>query len=219
MKCKAIVTVLFALLITGFCNAKGNKTLLVADRKIPCAGNFECIQIKEKEKARWRVYSDTIEGFNYEEGYQYKISVLPLQTLNTLSGLYEEKYKLLKVISKKKTDYNPANKLGDKKWVLHIMDDTKNKFTLKDTSVVLQFSLKDGRLKGKGPCNSFTGFFTRQAEKLTITNITSTKMLCQSEQLEKLLFTFYNNITTYQISGNILTLYKPDGENLVFEGR
>ena len=50
MKCRALVIVLCLVLLTGFCNAKGNKTLLVADRKIACAGEFECIQIKEKAK-------------------------------------------------------------------------------------------------------------------------------------------------------------------------
>jgi len=219
MKCKAIVTVLFALLFTGFVNAKGNKTLLVADRKIACAGTFECIQIKEKEKAPWRVYSDTIEGFNYQEGYEYKISVQPLQTKNTMSGLYEEKYKLLKVISKRKTDYNPAVKLGEKKWVLHNMDDNKSRFMLHDTIVFIQFNLKDGKVKGNGACNTFTGSFTYEGDKMTISNIAATKVLCKAEQLEKALFNFYDKVTTWKISGNTLTLFKSDGQKMIFEGR
>ena len=219
MKCRALVIVLCLVLLTGFCNAKGNKTLLVADRKIACAGEFECIQIKEKASAPWRFYSDTIEGFNYEEGYEYKISVQPLQTKNTLSGIYEEKYKLLRVITKTKTGYNPTEKLGNKKWVLYTMDDTKTVLTMQDTAISIQFSMKDGKLKGKNACNSFTGSFSAQGDKISIINIASTKMLCKAEQLEKILFNFYSNVTTWKISGNILTLYKPDGENLVFEER
>lgn len=219
MNSRAIHSILFFLLITVFCDAKGNKTFFVADRKAPCAGTFECIQIREKTKDQWRVFSDTIEGFSYEEGYEYKISVQPLQTLNTQSGIYEEKYKLLKVISKRKTDYNPTQKLFEKKWVLKSMFDAKNTFRMNDTAIFIRFSLNDGRAAGRGSCNSFTASFTSDDSKISITGLAATKMLCKGEQLENILFKFYKNTTTYKIAGNYLTLYQPDGSDLKFEGR
>ena len=220
MKFKVIASALFLVLITGFCDAKGKKTLLVADRKIACAGDFECIQIKEKASAQWRVYADTIEGFNYEEGYEYKLSVMPLQTKNTLSGLYEEKYKLLSVVSKRKTDYNPCDRLGGRKWVLVSMFDTRRVLSTSDTILFVQFNTKEGKLSGKNVCNSFTGSYNCQGSKISITNIVSTKMMCKKgADFEVVVFEFYNKSTRYTLTGNKLTLYQPDGSNMVFEGR
>ena len=219
MRSKFVLSTLFAVLLVSLCWAKGNKTLLVADRTIACAGTFECIQIKEKASVPWRNYSDTIEGFNYEEGYEYKISVQPLQTKNTLSGLFEEKYKLVKVISKKKTSYNPAEKLTGKKWVLRSMYDTNRTMTVHDTTAYIEFDLKAGKASGHAVCNTFTTEFTADAKSISITNIGQTKMACKGEVLEKIIFDFCRKATTYTLADGMLTLLQPGGSNLVFEAR
>ncbi len=219
MKGKLICTVLFLVLLTGICNAKGTKTFYVADRKVACAGAFECIQIREKTKDAWRVYADTIDGFTYEEGYAYKILVQPILTKDNFSGLYDEKYKFIKVLSKKKTNFNPGEKLADKKWILRSMDDTHRVLTMPDTTLIIQFSFKDRKFHGKNVCNSFTGTFTTQDSKISLTNFGSTKMMCKGMELEKIIFEFYKSMATYKIVGNSLTLYQPNGSNMVFEGR
>lgn len=219
MKYKLIFGILFFVLLVGFCDAKGTKNLFVADRKIACAGTFECIQIREKAKAPWRIYSDTIEEFNYEEGYEYKLTVEPLQTLNTLSGLYEEKYKLLKVVSKKKTNYNPGEKLAEKKWVIKSMNDTEKTLGISDTSLFLQFDFKTGKARGKAVCNTFTMSFTVKGPKISFTDRASTKMMCRGQAFENIIFDFYRDFTTYKIQGNVLTISEPNGSNMMFEGR
>jgi heat shock protein HslJ len=219
MRFNIIAGILLFNLLSVVCQAKGNKTFIVADRTAACAGDFECIQIKEKAKDQWRFYSDTIQGFNYEEGYQYKISVQPVQTLNSLTGIYDEKYKLVHIISKKRTSYNPSDKLGDKKWILISMNDTHRTLTFYDTTVVIYFSLKDGKIKGKNVCNGFTGTFTTQASKISLSNITSTKMMCKGMELEKIIFEFYLKMVSFKTNGTKLILTQADGSNIVFEGR
>ena len=214
---------LFVLILcvgANVCSAKGAKTLIVADRKVACAGTFECIQIREKASAPWRVYADTIEGFSYEEGYEYKISVQPLQAKNTtLEGIYEEKYKLLKVISKRKTGYNPAEELTAKRWILKELNDTRRNLGIPDTNVYIAFNLKTGKTMGRAVCNNFTSSFSCQGHKISITNIAATKMMCKGQALENVIFNFYKGITTFKIQGNILTLTEPDGSFLQFEGK
>jgi heat shock protein HslJ len=220
MRSKFVLSILFALLFTGLCQAKGAKTLLVADRTVPCAGTFECIQVREKTKLPWRNYSDTIEGFNYQEGYEYKLSVQPLQTKNTMSGLFEEKYKLLKVISKKKTTYNPIEKLADRKWIVVSMDDTKRTMSFGDTSgIFIVFDLKTGKASGKGICNTFNTSFSGDASKISFTDFGSTKMMCKGQTFEGVIFNFIKKTTTYKLQGNMLTLWQPDGSNMMLEGK
>ena len=216
---RLISIILFLVLITGFSYGKDKTNLYVADRKTECAGSFECIQVKEKVKGPWRVYSDTIEGFNYEEGYEYKILVQPLQTKNTLSGLFEEKYKLLKVISKKKTGYDPIEKLADKKWILQSLYDGKRSFAIKDTGIFIRFNLKDGKISGKNVCNGFTGVFSITGAKISITSIASTKMLCKGEEFEQAIFEFYKKLISYKASDSQLVVYQLDGSYMVFEAR
>jgi heat shock protein HslJ len=220
MRNKFILTVLFGLLALSFCNAKGNKNLYVADRTIACAGNFECIQIREKTSAPWRNYPDTIEGFNYVEGYEYKLSVKPVQTLNTLSGIYDEKYKLVKVISKKKTAYKPLDKLANKKWIMRSMDDTKRTIGVPDTSgIFIEFYLKTGTASGKGVCNTFHTSFTCQDTTITFTNFATTKMMCKGQAFEGVVLNFIKIATTWKLRGNQLILSQSNGSNIVFEGR
>jgi heat shock protein HslJ len=218
MKYRAVLSLLLVTMVT-FCSAKGIKTLIIADRKVACAGTFECLQVKDKASAQWRNYSDTIAGFDYQEGYEYKISVQPLQTSNTLSGVYEEKYKLLKVISKRKTGYSPSEKLAGTKWILRAMNDTNKTLGIPDTSNFIVFDIKSGVAHGHAPCNSYTISFNVKGSKISLTNLSATKMLCKAEAVERVIFNFFKSINTYKVEGRTLTLSEPDGSYLQFEGR
>ena len=219
MNWKSVFT--FSLLATAItlCSAKGTKTFYVADRKVACAGTYECIQVREKSNAQWRVFSDTIQGFNYEEGFEYKISVEEVSKENKLNGMYEEKYKVLKVIAKKKTDFKPSEKLPFKKWVLKAMNDGTRNLGLSDTSVFIEFNLKTGKTRGRALCNNFTTSFSCKDSNISITDLTSTKMMCKGEKFEGVIFSFYKKATTFKVQGNTLWLNQPGGEFLEFEAR
>ena len=220
MKTRFILSLLIAVLISGSSTAKGTKTLYVADHMVACAGNYECIQIREKSSVPYRVFSDTIQGFTYEEGYEYKLSVKALETLNTLSGFYEERYQLLKVVSKKKTNYNPSDKLADKKWIMKSMDDTKRTIGVPDTSgIFIVFNVKGGTANGKGVCNTFHASVNFLSAKITFSNFANTKMLCKGQAFENVVFNFFKSATTFKVQGNLLTLWQPNGSNIILEAR
>ncbi len=217
MKTQHIIISLLLALLVNFTQAKGTKTLYVADRKVPCAGTYECMQIREKAKNAWRNYPDTIQGFEYEEGYEYKIQVQPLQTGNSMAGMYDEKYKLVKVISKKKTSYNPAERIGDKRWTLSSMNDTHRTLGLSDSTIYISFDFKTGKVQGRSNCNNFTAQFTATASKISITGLAATKMMCRGEVIEKIIFNYYKAVTTYKLENNMLTLTEPDGSYIQFK--
>lgn len=218
MKSKFVFSISLLLLFVSFCQAKGKKTFFVADRTVACAGTFECLQVREKAKDAWRPYADTIAGFDYQEGFEYQIQVLALETKNTMSGLYDEKYKLVKVISKKKTGYNPAAKLEGKKWVTASMDDTHRVLNMREAGIYAIFNTKEGRVTGKGVCNKFNAKFQATGSKISITELVSTKMMCKAEQFENIAFDFFRKAVTYKLEGNTLTLIQADGQNMVLEG-
>lgn len=53
------------------------KTLIIASEKIECQGFVPqlCFLIKENSEQNWKYFYDSIIGFNYEEGFEYKIIV------------------------------------------------------------------------------------------------------------------------------------------------
>lgn len=53
------------------------KTLIIASKKADCVGFIpqKCFLIKENEAQDWQYFYDTIDGFEYEEGFEYTITV------------------------------------------------------------------------------------------------------------------------------------------------
>lgn len=70
---------------------------LFSDKLVPC------LLVKEKENADWtKLFPGEIEGFTYEEGYAYKLSVQKTTLANPPADGSLYKYKLLKILSKEK---------------------------------------------------------------------------------------------------------------------
>ncbi len=221
---KISVWLLGVLLVTQLCYAGGTKKkLYVYDRKTPCAGSFECMQVKEKTKEAWHVYTDTIEGFDYQEGYNYTILVETTLAKNPYDGRINDKYKLVKIVSKTKTDYNPAEKLEGKKWMLVSLNDGKKTLSFKDdsTRMSLQLNVKAGKVSGHGICNGINGVLAVQNNIIKITNISSTKMMCagQGSTFEKIYRDFLAKPSAYEVAGDKLYLKCADGSSLLFQAQ
>ncbi len=105
-------TVLFSLILFLLfsCQTNQNEGIIeeftIASRTQKCQGYFtdqSCLMIKSQQNSEnWEFFYETIKGFHYEQGYEYKIKVLRQyipENLNIAdSSLYE--YTLLEIISK-----------------------------------------------------------------------------------------------------------------------
>lgn len=205
-----------------FCLAGGNqKKLYISDQKIPCAGDFECMQVKEKAKEAWHVYTDTIIGFDYQEGYAYTILVETVLPKNPYEGQLNDKYKLVKIVSKTKTGYNPAVKLEGKKWSLVSINDGKKTLNFNNEAgrMYMQLNVTGGKMTGHGICNSITGAASVQNNIIKITNISSTKMMCadQGTVFEKIFREFLAKPWLSSLESNTLRFTDSAGENMVFK--
>jgi heat shock protein HslJ len=213
---KPINVVAIILLCVASCAAAGNKKFYVADRKINCAGAYQCYQLKAKSKDTWHVYADTIAGFNYEEGYEYRLLLKPIQTASAFAGIYDEKYELVKVLAKRKTGYKPQNGPGDKKWILRSIDEAGHTQNMKDTISFIRINEKEGKISGRGTCNTFSSKVEIQGNSVSIGAIQATKMFCPLIDTERAIFIFFGKVNSYRVQGNTLTLLQPDGSKMVF---
>lgn len=205
-----ITFILFLSLITTCVTAQHKKTLYIADHTAAC-GEEDCLQIKTKNKAGWSILKDSISGFNYQEGYEYKIKVK--ETKGT------PRYTLLQVVNQKKTNYLPVTKLENKKWVLVSMFDSLTTLGIGDTTIYIQLDMKAGKLSGHGVCNHLRASVKNEGSQLTFGKIGFTKMKCPSQGniLEKIIENLLEATDSYTLKGNTLILLSQKGSYLVFK--
>jgi hypothetical protein len=69
-----------------------------------CTGIIEqkCMQVKSENSKNWEFFYDNIEGFNYKQGYRYKLLVEVLNNPHPLQDSSNKKYRLIKILSKQK---------------------------------------------------------------------------------------------------------------------
>jgi heat shock protein HslJ len=199
---------LCALFISLSSSAQKTKTLYVADRTLFRAG-VDCIQIKEKKKGDWNVCVDSINGLAYEEGYEYKIKATASK-----SGVA---YTFVKLLSKKKTGYNPAVKLEGKQWRLLAIRDNGHTMDLKDTTYFLKFDISNGHVSGRIVCNSLRGTVKAEGRKIAFSGIGYTKMKCidPNEQMERIVSYMLEHSTAYELKGDQLYLRAGEGSYVV----
>lgn len=209
MKQPLLYSFLFGLLLLSI-NAKAGNTqkIYIADRLIECGDKkiSDCMLVKNKPKEEWQNFSDKIEGFIYEEGFEYKLLV---------SGSSAKGFILKKVLKKKKTEYNPAERMDKKKWFLYMLHDDSNFIRLMDTTTVfMQVNLADKSVSGKGVCNNFRGVLHTEGNHISITAVAFTRMACKGNILEGIVANMFDRMKTYKVAGNTLTL-AGDGDNLM----
>jgi len=112
------IQLLCLILITSFCflacennetNQPNNETLLIASKKVACVGVGQqtCLLIKKTNQENWTYFYDTIIGFNYEEGFEYKILVSEKNIENPPQDASSIETKLIEIVSKiEKTSEN-----------------------------------------------------------------------------------------------------------------
>ncbi len=81
------------------------KTLFVDDKLADCqgVGDRKCMRTRESADGEWEFFYDDIEGFKYEPKYQYELKVEVKSDPNPPADGSSLKYRLLEVVSKKKS--------------------------------------------------------------------------------------------------------------------
>lgn len=71
----------------------------------------------------------------------------------------------------------------------------------------IRFEEKDNDVKGFSGCNNFFGKYEMVDNKLQLSKLGSTRMMCPIMEQETKLMRILERVDTYSISGNILTFY------------
>jgi len=75
---------------------------------------------------------------------------------------------------------------------------------------------QEGRITGRGPCNSYSGIQTAQFPDFNVRGVLSTKRACPELQAETEFFSALREMTGIAIIDNTLTLQDALGQQMVF---
>ncbi len=96
--------VLIVSLVILFSSCQETKRVFIASSLDDCQveATLKCMLYKENPSDEWSYFYERIEGFEYEEGYEYELEVMVIQIANTPSDTSSLNYKLVKIVSKQK---------------------------------------------------------------------------------------------------------------------
>lgn len=182
------------------------------------AGN-KCLEIQRGDTViwgNWELLNSEIIGFNYEEGYIYKITVIadennPQDKENDQSIM---KYELIEINQKIKDEKLIFNEL----WYLDQI--TKNSITFVMDSIqhkpFISFNLKEKRATGSDGCNNFmTSIISLNFNQLQFGSIAGTKKFCDSMAYSGAFLLVLPMVTEWKIDSSKLVFLNSDGKYLM----
>lgn len=114
----ALVT-LSACTSSASANLDGEEEILVlevAPHTVSCVGEMagRCIQVRGPGEEEWRIFYHTIDGFEHEEGFQYRLRVARREVPNPPADGSAYAYRLIEVLSMEFVGSMPArSRTGD----------------------------------------------------------------------------------------------------------
>lgn len=176
------------------------RTIYVAPSTEPCvSGSGDCLLVRESIADAWQQFDGTLNGFDYEAGYTYKLQ-LRGDSAETTS------WDLVEVLSQEgsfETAQQETQSAGAQVWHLDYM--LTNEITLDNDITMI---LGEDEIQGSGGCNNYTAAFRAEGiNGIAIEGIGASKKLCEETiaQQERDYFDALSMIAEYeQVDGSTL---------------
>jgi heat shock protein HslJ len=156
------------------------KTLFVGPELVDCTGVApqKCMLVKDNPKDEYSFFYDQIEGFDYEEGYEYELVVQVEPVEDPPADASSLKWTLVNVVSKEPVEPADGDKLEGTDWVLVSYLDQAGVMVevLPDTYTTAVF--QDGHVNGNAGCNGYFGEYELDGSNISVGPLASTEMYC-----------------------------------------
>lgn len=183
--------------------------LFINSEKVDCTGigKMKCHQIQESDTltSDWKNFYGKIQGFDYEPGYIYKISVKKeeLDPATVPADASSIKYSLIEVIEKQKDKKLALDKIWTVKSINGKLVDMP-RIPDEDNDLELSIDTVEMKIFGYDDCNNFYGNFELLDNLITFNSIGATEMMCNNMDLPSSYLTALVNTKTFKIKSKNL---------------
>lgn len=190
--------------------------------KVSCTGvaPMKCLQVQKSKtikKGKWQNFYSVIEGFNFETGYIYKLSIKEekIDPVKVPADGSTIKYTLVEVLEK---NPDPKFRIHDI-WALEAIGgeniEKPNENDLMHNPSI-EINLTEMRIMGTDGCNNFQGSIkTIEDEELKFGHIAATMKMCPDMEISGKFNTAINKVGKYRIEILKLYLYDEKGTELL----
>lgn len=219
-----IFTKLFALVVLiglSACKDKEPKPVVykINSAKADCVGvaPMSCLQVQKGENIgskNWEMFYSSIEGFEYEPGYLYSISVkeIELPEEEVPADGSSIKYELVEVLEKTQ---DPLLALHD----IYVVQEIKGTVVLGDSltkSPTMEIFVSERRIAGTDGCNNyFASIETLTETEITFSPAGATRMLCPDMAIPDLFTDALAEVKTYTKANGQVALMNPSEETVL----
>jgi heat shock protein HslJ len=197
------------------------KIIYVGSELVDCVGVApqKCMLIKEKPDDEYTFFYDQIEGFEYEEGYEYELVIKEEQVENPPADASSIKWTLVSVESKEPVAGTDEVQLENADWVLasYLTLGGVVAEPLPGTNTTARF--QDGQVNGNAGCNNYFGGYEVDGNILSVGPLASTEMFCGNPQgvmdQEYAYLAALGNAAFFEIDGEQLEIADSDGESVL----
>jgi heat shock protein HslJ len=197
------------------------KTVYVGPELVDCVGVApqKCMLVKENPEDEYTFFYDQIEGFDYEEGYEYKLIISEEQVENPPADASSIKWTLVSIESKKPVASIDAPRFEGTDWVLVSYLNQEGELTeaLSGTNTTAQF--QNNQVNGIAGCNNYFGSYEIDGDKIRVSSLASTEMFCGNPtgvmDQEIAYLAALGSAATYTIEQGQLILANADGETVL----
>lgn len=200
---------IFSMVLLFFSCSSNDRILLIASNKVDCTGVApqKCLQIKEVGETDWTYFYNDIEGFNYVEGFYYRLKVAVMEEDNPPADGASLKYKLIEILEQSKTPLN----LDQGSWLVTRVKD-RDSF---GRNPFMKIDLSKNEINGNTSCNRFSAKIAVIDESVDISELTSTEMMCRDIDVENAFLEALANVNSYSLKNDKLQFLGDDQELLI----
>lgn len=170
-----------------------------------------CLEIQKGEvrsATKWETLPNKIEGFDFEEGYVYKLLLKEEQSFNVGTNS-SKNLRLVKVMDK---SYNPKLLLNGKWQLVSIMSDS-----VKIEPIPwIKFEQELRKVTGFDGCNNFVGEIKSVVDNsIFLGNLASNRKACPNMEVISSFNEKVNAFKTFEIKNDILRLFNDEGKEIL----
>lgn len=200
------------------------KTIYVGPKLVDCVGVTpqKCMLVKENPEDEYTLFYDQIEGFEYEEGFEYKLVIKEEQVENPPADASSIKWTLVSVESKEPIAKSDVVQLVGADWVLNSYLNQEGELIEPLPGTTSTARLEDGQVNGNAGCNGYFGGYQVEGFNLSIGPLASTEKFCGSPEgvmdQESAFLSAMSSASTYKIEAEQLFISNEKEETiLVFD--